>query len=86
MHLNNNCVLLKFETGVVPDGGGRGAVAPLSGNVSPPASGTNFVSVREFSTENCVLMHRKIPFIFLAPLSGNPAPPPTGKILAPPLV
>ena len=58
-----------------PQKGGRGTVAPSSGNVSSPSE-KNFVSVGEFSTKNCAQMHRKIPFILiLSPLSGNPTPP-----------
>ena len=47
--------------------GGQGAVAP--------SSGKNFVSIGEFLTENCVMMHRKIPFILLfSPPVGEPSP------------
>ena len=54
--------------------GGTGGAVASSGNVSPK-SWNNFVSVGEFSTENCVLTHRKLPYILLfSPLSENPAP------------
>ena len=39
-----------------------------------PLSGKSFVSIGEFLTENCVIMHRKMSFILLfSPLSGKPA-------------
>ena len=57
--------------------GGLGAVAP--------SSGKNFVSVGEFLTENCVIMHIKIPFILLfSPPVEEPSAP-VRQILAPPL-
>ena len=53
--------------------GGRRAVAPSWGDVSSPSE-KKFVSVGEFTTEYCVLMHKKNPiFCYLAPLSRNPA-------------
>ena len=62
-------VILFFH--IISRGGARGGGA---GNVSPP-SGKNFVSVREFSTENCVQMHRMIPSMLLfSPLAGEPSP------------
>ena len=56
--------------------GGRGTVAPSSGSVSPFPWGKNFVPVGEFLTENCVLMHRKIPSILLfsPPVLGTQHP------------
>ena len=48
---------------------GAGAVPPRRGMLATP-SAKNFVSVEEFSTENCVPMHKRYPlFCFLAPLS-----------------
>ena len=44
---------------------GRGGCSPLVGEFSPPPSGKNCLSVGEFSTENCVVMHRKIPSVLL---------------------
>ena len=52
--------------------GGRGAVAPRRGMLVPP-SGKNFVSVGEFSTKNCVQMHRKIPFFKVCEQIGDGA-------------
>ena len=62
----------------------RGAVAPSSGNVSPP-SWKNYVSIGEFSTENCVRMHRKIPSIMLVSTPDEEPSPTVGQILGPAL-
>ena len=52
-----------------------GARGSTGGVASLPRSGKNFMPVGAFTTENCILMYRKIPSILLcSPLSGNPAP------------
>ena len=62
-------------------GGARGGQGGCS-----PSSGKNFVSVGEFSTKNCVQLHRKILLILIfSPPIGEPSPP-VGQILAPPLL
>ena len=59
---------------------GQGAVTPRRG--ISRRSGKNFVSVEEFSTKNCVQMHKKIPSILIfSPPVGEPTP--VGQILAP---
>ena len=75
------------RTLIIRDGarGGWGqaveAVAPSSGNVSPPPppSGRKISVCRGIFDENCVQMHRKVPFILIFS-------PPVGQILAPPLL
>ena len=60
-------------------GGTGGCSFPSSGSPGvltfpPPQSGKNFVSVREFLTENCFTMHRKIPsFLLFSPPVGEPS-------------
>ena len=82
--LPNNTNILILKSGVAPEGG-WGAVVPSSGSGSLP-SGKNFVSVGEFLTVNCVIMHRKIPFILLLSHSCQGTQAPVGQILVPSLI